>query len=62
MKSNDLENFGRMLSRLKSFLAGVIQAFEFTFEQCWKALQKVAAKSGGQVGNVALSGAVRKVA
>ena len=26
--------------------AGVIQAFEFTFEQCWKAFQRIAAAQG----------------
>ena len=61
MARNELENFTKTFTRLQSFLAtpivndreraGVIQAFEFTFEQCWRSLQKLASRSGGQVGN-----------
>ncbi len=50
------ENFGKALSKLREFVAapiendrdraGVIQAFEFTFEPCWKAFQQVAAAQG----------------
>jgi nucleotidyltransferase substrate binding protein (TIGR01987 family) len=50
------ENFGRALSRLREFAAmpiandrdraGIIQAFEFTFEQCWKAFQQIASAQG----------------
>jgi nucleotidyltransferase substrate binding protein (TIGR01987 family) len=56
---NDLrtaENFSKALDKLKEFVAlpviterdraGVIQAFEFTFEQCWKAFQRVLAAQG----------------
>jgi nucleotidyltransferase substrate binding protein (TIGR01987 family) len=49
-------NFGRALERLREFAglaiendrdrAGIIQAFEFTFEQCWKAFQRYAAAEG----------------
>lgn len=50
------ENFHKALSKLESFVrepivterdrAGVIQAFEFTFEQCWKTFQKIAHREG----------------
>lgn len=45
------ENFSKALAKLREFVAmpienerdraGVIQAFEFTFEQCWKAFQRI---------------------
>jgi nucleotidyltransferase substrate binding protein (TIGR01987 family) len=48
--------FGKALAKLREFVAlpmandrdqaGVIQAFEFTFEQCWKAFQRVAVAQG----------------
>jgi nucleotidyltransferase substrate binding protein (TIGR01987 family) len=51
-----VDSFGKALSKLHEFTAapivtdrdraGVIQAFEFTFEQCWKALQRIAAAQG----------------
>lgn len=50
------ENFGKALAKLHEFTvmpiandrdrAGIIQAFEFTFEQCWKAFQQLAAAQG----------------
>jgi len=50
------ENFELALGKLTSFLeqydgsqvhqAGVIQAFEFTFEQCWHCLQRKAGREG----------------
>ena len=50
------DNFGHALARLREFAAmpvandrdraGIIQAFEFTFEQCWKAFQQLAAAQG----------------
>lgn len=56
VKANDLDNFEAALKKLLEFKAiydgtdihraGIIQAFEFTFEQCWKALQKKAGKEG----------------
>ena len=55
-KLSAVENFGKALSRLREFVAapivddrdraGIIQAFEFTFEQCWKAFQHIAAAQG----------------
>jgi nucleotidyltransferase substrate binding protein (TIGR01987 family) len=58
---NDLLNFRKTLQQLKKFTsmpiqndrdkAGVIQAFEFTFEQCWKAIQKRAGHEGVEVGS-----------
>ncbi len=55
-KSSFSENFEAALSKLVEFQklydgseihrAGVIQAFEFTFEQCWKAIQKKAGLEG----------------
>jgi len=56
---NDLANFQKTLQQLKKFTqmpiqndrdkAGVIQAFEFTFEQCWKAIQKKAGHEGVEI-------------
>lgn len=53
------ENFRKTLEQLKAYTAtpieddrdrsGVIQAFEFTFEQSWKAIQKIAGKQGVDV-------------
>jgi nucleotidyltransferase substrate binding protein (TIGR01987 family) len=50
------ENFGKALTTLREFAAmpiandrdraGIIQAFEFTFEQCWKAFQQIAGAQG----------------
>jgi nucleotidyltransferase substrate binding protein (TIGR01987 family) len=50
------ENFEAALAKLVEFKklydgseihrAGIIQAFEFTFEQCWKAIQKKAGQEG----------------
>ncbi len=50
------KNFSAALDKLRQFCgdskgteieqAGVIQAFEFTFEQCWKAIQKIAGSQG----------------
>ncbi len=51
-----IENFGKALSKLREFTAtpiiddrdraGIVQAFEFTFEQCWKAFQQIAMMQG----------------
>ncbi len=51
-----LINFRKTLDELKTYLslpiknnrdqAGIIQAFEFTFEQSWKAIQKTASSQG----------------
>ncbi|MBU4273965.1 MAG: nucleotidyltransferase substrate binding protein [Planctomycetes bacterium] len=51
-----IENFGKALAKLREFAAmpvvndrdraGIIQAFEFTFEQCWKAFRQIAAAQG----------------
>ena len=59
---NDLKpnhNFSFALKKLKEFVstdiaterdrAGVIQAFEFTFEQFWKAAQRIATQEGLEV-------------
>ncbi|MBK9295100.1 MAG: nucleotidyltransferase substrate binding protein [Oligoflexia bacterium] len=61
MANKGLENFKATVETLASYLAqpiitdrdkaGVIQAFEFTFEQCWKALQQKAQKEGVTVGS-----------
>lgn len=58
MGKKGLTNFSATLTSLKKFVAepirterdkaGVIQAFEFTFEQCWKALQFEAQNQGVQ--------------
>lgn len=54
-------NFKKTLNQLKNFSslpinndrdkAGIIQAFEFTFEQCWKAIQKRAGSEGVEIGS-----------
>lgn len=59
--TDDLLNFRNTLNELKKYVttpieddrdrAGIIQAFEFTFEQSWKAIQKIAAKQGVEIGN-----------
>jgi nucleotidyltransferase substrate binding protein (TIGR01987 family) len=51
-----LTNFQSSINTLREFLrepivndrdkAGIIQAFKYTFEQCWKALQQEAASQG----------------
>jgi nucleotidyltransferase substrate binding protein (TIGR01987 family) len=51
-----VENLGKALLKLREFTAtpiiddrdraGIIQAFEFTFEQCWKALRQIAMTQG----------------
>ena len=51
-----VDNFGKALSKLHEFTAapvvddrdraGVIQAFEFTFEQCWRSFQQIAMTQG----------------
>ena len=56
-----IENFHKTLSELKKYLsepiendrdrAGIIQAFEFTFEQSWKSIQKIATYHGVTIGN-----------
>lgn len=58
---DELINFEKTLKQLKSFVAlpiqndrdkaGIIQAFEYTFEQCWKSLQKRAGHEGMQTGS-----------
>lgn len=58
---DELANFEKTLRQLKSFVAlpiqndrdkaGIIQAFEYTFEQCWKAMQKKAGHEGVQIGS-----------
>ncbi|MGZ3747846.1 MAG: HI0074 family nucleotidyltransferase substrate-binding subunit [Pseudobdellovibrionaceae bacterium] len=56
---DELINFEKTLKQLKSFVslpiqndrdkAGIIQAFEYTFEQCWKSIQKKAGHEGVQI-------------
>jgi len=56
-----LRNFESTLTELQNFIgmpiennrdvAGIIQAFEFTFEQSWKAIQKIAGEQGVTLGN-----------
>ncbi len=58
---DELINFRKTLVQLKNFTsmpvqndrdrAGIIRAFEYTFEQCWKALQKLAGKEGVEIGS-----------
>jgi len=58
---DELANFEKTLKQLKSFVAlpiqndrdkaGIIQAFEYTFEQCWKSIQKKAGHDGVQIGS-----------
>lgn len=62
MRPEDVEtfrNYDRALAKLQQFtsepadtereVAGIIQAFEFTFEQLWKSIQKLAASEGVRV-------------
>lgn len=59
--SRAVENFGKALAKLQEFAAmpvandrdraGIVQAFEFTFEQCWKTFQQIAASQGLTVGS-----------
>ncbi len=61
LETKGLENFSATLKTLKEFLkepienerdkAGIIRAFGFTFEQCWKAVQQEAARQGVIVGS-----------
>jgi nucleotidyltransferase substrate binding protein (TIGR01987 family) len=54
-------NFKKTLEELDAFLklpikndrdiAGIIRAFEFTFEQCWKSIQKIAGAQGVEIGS-----------
>lgn len=56
METKYFENFEKALLKLKQFsslydgseihMAAIIQAFEYTFEQCWKALQKKSSEEG----------------
>lgn len=56
-----LTNFRLTLDELKKFVsmpiendrdrAGIIQAFEFTYEQSWKAIQKIAGEQGASIGS-----------
>ena len=58
---DELTNFEKTLNQLKNFVAlpiqndrdkaGIIQAFEYTFEQCWKSIQKKAGHQGVQIGS-----------
>lgn len=41
-----LVEFQKIFDGSEIHRAGVIQAFEFTFEQCWKAIQKRAGQEG----------------
>jgi nucleotidyltransferase substrate binding protein (TIGR01987 family) len=56
-----LINFKKTLGELKKYIAlpiqndrdiaGIIQAFEFTFEQSWKSIQKIAYEQSSEIGN-----------
>ncbi len=58
---NPTHNFRKTLEELESFLnlpiqndrdvAGIIRAFEFTFEQSWKSIQKIAGSQGVTIGS-----------
>ena len=55
-EARGVESFAKALAKLREFTAmpmlndrdraGVIQSFEFTFEQCWKAFQRASAEQG----------------
>lgn len=56
MNDKQILNFSKALNKLKNFcsikvenerdMAGIIQAFEYTFEQAWKTFQKVSQTQG----------------
>lgn len=58
---NKTTNFKKTLEELKKFSempvvndrdrAGIIQAFEFTFEQAWKCIQKISTAQGLEIGS-----------
>lgn len=60
-KRRVLENFGSALKKLEEFLAapitedrdkaGIIQAFEFSYELCWKCIQKIVIEHNKTVGS-----------
>ncbi len=60
-KTRSFENFERALGKLEEFLnspitedrdkAGIIQAFEYSFELSWKTIQKMTVEHGKTVGS-----------
>ena len=60
-KLRTLENYKKALGKLDLFLttpivderdkAGIIQAFEYTFELCWKTIQKMVVEHNKMVGS-----------
>jgi nucleotidyltransferase substrate binding protein (TIGR01987 family) len=60
-QAHSLENFARALAKLEKFLstpivderdkAGIIQAFEYTFELGWKSVQKLAREHSKTIGS-----------
>jgi nucleotidyltransferase substrate binding protein (TIGR01987 family) len=65
------ENFDNALAKLREFAAmpiendrdraGIIQAFEFTFEQCWKTFQRILIAEGFEANSPrkSLEGAIK---
>jgi nucleotidyltransferase substrate binding protein (TIGR01987 family) len=50
-RSEELDAFLKLPIQNNRDIAGIIQAFEFTFEQCWKSIQKIAGAQGVEVGS-----------
>ncbi len=60
-KNRTLDNFTKALTKLEQFLAapiteerdkaGIIQAFEYSFELCWKTIQKMVVEHNKTVGS-----------
>ena len=51
MTLNELTEYIRLPIQNNRDIAGIIQAFEFTFEQSWKSIQKIANSDGVALGS-----------
>ena len=51
MTLDELDKFLKLPIQNDRDIAGIIQAFEFNFEQCWKSIQKIAGSQGVEIGS-----------